>query len=65
MSERHVPPEHNPVARYCVVTDAGIPLSELRDDVRCEACGQMSALVDLDPDFGSAEDGRPDLRRLA
>lgn len=47
---------HDPFARECVVV--GLPASELHDGP-CPACREMSALVDLDPDFGSAEDGRP------
>ena len=51
---------HEPLARYCVViTNPPLPATLLRDDLRCTACDEMSALVDLDPDFGSAEDGRP------
>lgn len=52
--------EHNPVARYCqVITTPPLPPHLLSDTERCEACDELSALVDLDPDFGSKEDGRP------
>lgn len=52
-------PAHDATARECVIV--GAPLSMLHDGP-CPACRAMSALIDLDPDFGSAEDGRPDLR---
>jgi hypothetical protein len=47
---------HDPTARECVVV--GVPVGALHDGP-CPACRAMSALVDLDPDFGSREDGRP------
>ena len=49
---------HDPFARECVIV--GLPASELHDRP-CPACREMSTLVDLDPDFGSAADGRPNL----
>jgi hypothetical protein len=51
--------DHDPFARECIMT--GIPESELQDRP-CPACRGMSALADLDFDFGSAADGRPDIR---
>ena len=39
------------MARHCIVTDVGIPVSELRDDIRCPACDEAQALLRLDPDF--------------
>lgn len=47
---------HDPFARECVIV--GLPASELHDRP-CPACREMSALVDLDPEFGTKEDGRP------
>ena len=51
---------HNPVARYCVVTDAGIPRWGLRDDVTCPACDENRALLRLDPDFAEEMRDYPD-----
>lgn len=52
--------EHDPHARECI--RVGLQLSELHDRP-CPACRALSALVDLDPDFGSAADGRPPIGR--
>jgi hypothetical protein len=47
---------HDPFARECVEVGAH---PETLHDRPCPACRAMSALIDLDPDFGSREDGRP------
>ncbi len=49
-------PAHDPFARECV--QVGVPASDLHDG-SCPACRVMSSLVDLDPDFGPADLGRP------
>lgn len=41
--------EHDPRVRTCIVV-AGIPVSELRDDIRCPACDEGHRLLHLDPD---------------
>lgn len=48
--------EHDPRARECVVTGVSV---QLLHDRPCPACRELSQLVDLDPDYGSAVDGRP------
>ena len=40
---------HDPRGRTCIVI-AGIPTSELRDDIRCPACDELHRLMHLDPD---------------
>lgn len=47
---------HDPLARECI--EVGWPV-EMLHDKPCPACRELSALIDLDPDYGSAEDGRP------
>ena len=42
--------EHDPRVRSCIVI-AGIPVSELRDDIRCPACDDLHRLLHLDPDI--------------
>jgi hypothetical protein len=40
---------HDARVRTCIVI-AGIPISELRDDIRCHACDELHRLHHLDPD---------------
>jgi hypothetical protein len=40
---------HDARVRTCIVI-AGIPVSELRDDIRCPACDELHRLQHLDPD---------------
>lgn len=49
MSEPGWEMAHDPRVRTCIVI-AGIPLSELRDDIRCDACDKQHRLHHLDPD---------------
>ena len=44
--------KHDPRVRYCLVI-AGIPVSELRDDLHCPACDELVMLMALDPDVES------------
>lgn len=55
--------EHDPTYRRCI--EVGLPLSMLQDDSPCPACAELSMVADLDPDFGSAEDGRPAVRETS
>jgi len=41
--------KHDPRVRTCIVL-VGIPVSELRDDLRCPACDDLHRLHHLDPE---------------
>lgn len=49
---------HDPWARECI--QVGVPVEALHDRP-CPACRELSAALDLDPDYGPASDGRPNL----
>lgn len=40
---------HDARVRKCIVL-SDIPVSELRDDIRCPACDELHRLMHLDPD---------------
>jgi len=49
MTETNWEMAHDARVRSCIVI-AGIPASELRDDIRCPACDELHRLMHLDPD---------------
>ena len=51
---------HNPAARYCVEFDSYAPVD---DTAGCAACGEMQALVKMDPDLFDDEGNPRDVIR--